>query len=100
MDAMWRQSSEYMLKGTDPNVCPELGIAWPNERDQGKIVGKRCGYSQVLSPEKRKDWPIITFPRHPRVSVAGPERRLWNLVKSCDFAFLDPTDFEESLTAS
>jgi hypothetical protein len=66
-------TTRYILKGTDPAACETLRIGYLNGRDQGKIMGKRCGISQALS-QKNWTWPLVQT-RHPGIVVSGPERR-------------------------
>jgi len=78
------RTARYVLKGTDPCACAELGIQNANKRDQGKIVGKRCGISQSLSSRNWR-WPFIRTSR-PEISVAGPERRRRRMVALAGYA--------------
>ena len=57
----------YILKGIEEK---RFGI---DPQPQGEIIGKRCGYSEVLSPSKWV-WPERSVPKHPKIRLSGPER--------------------------
>jgi hypothetical protein len=70
-------SLRYVLKGVNPAACDRFGI---EPRNQGMIIAKRCGYSESLSPCRRK-WTVITFPDRPKIHVAGSELRALHLIE-------------------
>jgi hypothetical protein len=79
------RTARYIVKGTDPAACAEMGIGNEDKREQGMIVGKRCGISQGLS-SKKWDWPEIASERYPAITVAGSERRRRRMVAHAGYA--------------
>lgn len=73
----------YLLKGSEPAACELLQIGHWSARNQGLLTGKRCGYSESLSP-KKTCWPARRLERHPGIWLASQESRrgrIWDIVQ-------------------
>lgn len=64
-------SLRYILKGAHPSACERFDIDY---RPQGMIKGKRCGYSESLSPLRRA-WDPISLSRYPGIWIGSPASR-------------------------
>ena len=69
----------YTCKGIEPQAAKQFGI---DPVSQGRIVGKRAGWSEALG-EDRRVWPVIRVANRSRIWIAGQEsrrRRLFELL--------------------
>ena len=75
----------YVSKGIERNAAGEFAI---RPTPQGRIIGKRAGWSETLGRDRRT-WPIRRHPKYPKVFIAGQECRKRRLVQLAGYPMGD-----------
>jgi hypothetical protein len=76
----------YICKDIDPAYADRFGI---RPSPQGWIAGKRCGYSEAISPNRGLPGHTVHLHGNGRYWLPSPEMRGYGIVRSCWSEHLD-----------